>query len=294
MKPILNAAIEAGGTKIMCAVGTGPDDLREVTRIPTTDPQTTLEAVAAALESAQQKHGRIHSIGIGTFGPAGVDPRAPDYGWITTTPKPGWGNTDVLGKLRSHFSVPMIFDTDVNAAALGEWKWGVAQGCDSVLYLTVGTGIGGGICLHGRQLHGMLHPEMGHIRVPHDRERDPFAGACPWHGDCLEGLASGFAMEQRWKTRGETLPPDHPAWDLQAYYLGTACANFILTLSPQRVILGGGVMSVPGLFEKVTAVTMEMLGGYLKSGNIGQIVRPGLGDRAGLCGALALAQLAHE
>lgn len=294
MKSNLHAAIEAGGTKMMCAVGTGPDDLREVTRIPTTDPRTTLEAVAAALESAQRKHGRIESIGIGTFGPAGVDPRAPDYGWITTTPKPDWGHVDVLGKLRSHFSVPMNFDTDVNAAALGEWKWGAAQGCDSVLYLTVGTGIGGGLCLNGRPIHGMLHPEMGHIRVPHDFERDPFAGACPWHGDCLEGLASGFAMEQRWKTRAESLPLDHPAWSLQAHYLGTACANFILTLSPQRVILGGGVMSVPGLFEKVTAVAHEMLGGYLQPGNIGMMVRPGLGDRSGLCGALALAQLAHE
>jgi fructokinase len=293
MKPLLGA-IEAGGTKFVCAVGTGPDDVRDVIRIPTTTPSETLAAVVAHLKACEKKHGPMDAIGVGTFGPAGVHQRETDYGFITTTPKPHWADTDVLGNLRKHFAVPMGFDTDVNAAALGEWKWGAGNGSSSVLYLTVGTGIGGGFCLHGKPLHGLLHPEMGHIRIPHDASRDAFPGSCPWHENCLEGLASGFAMEQRWGKKGIELPADHPAWDLEAHYLGIACANFLCTLSPKKIILGGGVLEAPGLLEKIHHETRLALNGYLRHSALTDsiatlIVRPGLGNHAGLCGAMALA-----
>jgi fructokinase len=293
----LYAAIEAGGTKFVCAVGTGPDDLRDEVRLPTTTPRETLASVVAHLQKCQDRHGKISALGVGTFGPAGVHPGAVDYGKITTTPKPGWADTDLLGTLLAAFPVPAGFDTDVNAAALGEFRWGAAQGIASVLYLTVGTGIGGGFCLNGQPLHGLLHPEMGHIHLPHDRLRDPFPGACPWHADCLEGLASGTAMQQRWQTGGQHLPPDHPAWELEAEYLGMACANFLCTLSPQRIILGGGVMEAPGLLEKVRQATLRSLAGYLRhpeisSGLESTIIAPGLGNRSGICGALALAEAA--
>ena len=287
----LYAAIEAGGTKFVCAVGTGPDDLREIVRIPTTTPAATMAAVVDHLRKCQEIHGHISALGIGTFGPAGVQPNAQDYGKITTTPKPGWADTDLLGTLQSALPVPAGFDTDVNAAALGEYRWGAGHGFSSVLYLTVGTGIGGGFCHEGKLLHGLLHPEMGHIRLPHDLTRDPFPGACPWHGDCLEGLASGAAMEARWQTLGQHLPEDHPAWDLEAHYLGVACANFHCTLSPQRIILGGGVMEAPGLLEKVRHYMMESLANYLRHPALAEtLVSPGLGNRSGLCGALALAE----
>lgn len=293
MTPPLFAAIEAGGTKFVVAVGTGPDNMQDVVRIPTTSPTETLAAVTSHLLNCESKHGKISGIGVGTFGPAGVSPNAPDYGKITTTPKPGWADVDILGHLREQFHVPMAFDTDVNAAALGEWKWGAGKNCDSVLYITVGTGIGGGFCLNGQPLHGLIHPEMGHIRLPHDLAKDPFAGVCPWHGDCLEGLASGTAMKERWQQPAQDLPEDHEAWQLEAHYLGLACANFLCSLSPQKIVLGGGVMETPGLIDKVRLATQSLLNGYLRhpqieSGLSELIVAPGLGNRAGLCGSLAL------
>ena len=295
MSAPLYAAIEAGGTKFVCAVGTGPDDLRDSVRIPTTTPAETLAAVSAHFQACEERHGAIAAIGIGTFGPAGVAPGGSDFGKITTTPKPGWADTDLLGTIQAAFPVPVGFDTDVNAAALGEYRWGAARGFSSVLYLTVGTGIGGGFCLDGQLLHGLLHPEMGHIRVPHDFARDPYPGACPWHQDCLEGLASGTAMRARWGISGNDLPSDHPAWDLEAEYLGLACANFLCTLSPQKIILGGGVMEAPGLLEKVRVQTLRSLGGYLRLPNLPEIlVSPGMGSHSGLCGALGLAAAAFE
>ncbi len=290
----LYAAVEAGGTKFVCAVGTGPEDLRAVCRIPTTTPAETLAAVVAHFQKCEAAHGKISALGIGTFGPAGVQLGAADYGKITTTPKPGWADTDVLGTLRAAFPVPAGFDTDVNAAALGEARWGAAQDVRSVLYLTVGTGIGGGFYNHGQLLHGLLHPEMGHIRLPHDLTADPFPGACPWHGDCLEGLASGAAMTARWQTPGAQLPSTHPAWKLEAHYLGLACANFFCTLSPHRILLGGGVMDAPGLLAMVRLATVQALAGYLRhpaleAGLADLIGAPGLGERSGICGALALA-----
>ncbi len=233
------------------------------------------------------------ALGIAAFGPLDAQPGSPTFGFITTTPKPGWAQTDLAGALRRALGIPVAFDTDVNGAALGEQHWGAAQGLDTFVYLTVGTGIGGGGVVNGRRMRGLLHPEMGHVRVPHDRECDPFPGICPYHGDCLEGLASGPAIEARWGRRGESLPADHPAWDLEAEYLALGLVNVVCTLSPQRIVLGGGVMKAPSLLQRVRQRVLTLLGGYvapLAGGLDDYIVPPALGDQAGVLGAIALAQ----
>jgi fructokinase len=288
----LYGAVEAGGTKMVCAVGSGPDDLRNITRIPTTTPAETLERVVSYFREQPEP---VTAVGVGSFGPVDLAPESPTYGYITATPKPGWRNTDVVGTIRRALHVPVGFDTDVNAAALAEYRWGAAAGLDTFIYLTVGTGIGGGGMVGGRLMHGLVHPEMGHIRVPHDWAADPFPGACPYHGDCLEGLAAGPALGQRWGRPAGELPPDHPAWHLQAGYLAQALTSYILVLSPQRIILGGGVMQQPQLFPLIRAKVVELLGGYVQAEAIlnqtnDYIVPPGLGDRAGVLGALALAE----
>ena len=282
--------IEAGGTKFVCAVGTAPDDVRE-TRFPTTTPDESINRAIAFF----REQPRITAIGIASFGPIDLHPDSPTFGYITTTPKPGWANTDLAGAIKRALGVSIGFDTDVNVAALGEQRWGAAQGLDTFIYLTIGTGIGGGGLSSGKLLHGLIHPEMGHIRLPHDLARDPFPGACPYHGDCLEGLASGPALEKRWGARAETLPPDHPAWKLEARYLALALVNFICTLSPQRIILGGGVMEQAQLFPLIRREVQRLLNGYVQSPMIienidAYIVPPGLGKRAGVLGAIALAE----
>jgi fructokinase len=282
--------IEAGGTKFVCAVGTAPDDVRE-TRFPTTTPDESINRAIAFF----REQPRITAIGIASFGPIDLHPDSPTFGYITTTPKPGWANTDLAGAIKRALGVSIGFDTDVNVAALGEQRWGAAQGLDTFIYLTIGTGIGGGGLSSGKLLHGLIHPEMGHIRLPHDLARDPFPGACPYHGDCLEGLASGPALEKRWGARAETLPPDHPAWKLEARYLALALVNFICTLSPQRIILGGGVMEQAQLFPLIRREVQQLLNGYVQSPVIienidAYIVPPGLGKRAGVLGAIALAE----
>ena len=285
----LYGAIEAGGTKFICGLGTGPQDLRTVT-IPTTSPARTIERTIEFFRSAESQ---ITTVGIGSFGPVDLRHGSPAWGHITSTPKSGWQNTDVAGTLGRALQVPIAFDTDVNAAALGEWRWGAAQGLESCVYITVGTGIGGGAIVAGKPLHGMLHPEIGHIRIPHDGLQDPFPGNCPFHGDCLEGLAAGPALEARWGIRAEELPASHEAWPLEARYLALAVANLVLTLSPERIILGGGVMHQEFLFPMIRAELKTILGGYLQSERVSALdsylVPPGLGDRAGVLGALALA-----
>ncbi len=293
---MLYGGIELGGTKVVCAVGTGPADLQAEVRFLTTTPEQTLER-AIAFFREQQRSAPLAAIGIGSFGPVSPDRRAPDYGYITTTPKPGWAHSDVAGTIQREFGVPVGFDTDVNAAALGEWRWGAAQGLETFLYLTVGTGIGGGGLSNGVLMHGLVHPEMGHIRVPHDDESDPFPGVCPYHDDCLEGLASGPALNARWGVRGETLPSEHPAWNLEAHYLAQACAIYICTLSPQRIILGGGVMSRAALFPLIRQNVQELLAGYIQVPALlreieDYIVPPGLSEQSGVLGALALAEQA--
>lgn len=280
--------IEAGGTKFVVGVGSSPADL-VTTQVLTTSPAETLAKVCDWLED----QGPVAALGIASFGPVDLRPGSATYGHITTTPKPGWANTDLVGDVRRRLAVPVAFDTDVNGAALGEWCWGAGQGLSDVVYLTVGTGIGGGALVGGRLLHGLLHPEMGHMRVlrhPHDR----FPGACPFHGDCLEGLASGPALAGRWGRPGEQLADaDEPVWEVEAHYLAHAVANLVCTLSPQRVILGGSVMRRQALFPLVRRRVQRLLAGYVQAPELVDgidafIVPPALGDRAGVLGAIAL------
>ncbi len=292
--PPLFAGIEAGGTKFVCAVGTGPGDLRAQTRIPTTTPERTLADVVAFLRSAREAHGPVAAVGVACFGPVDLDRSSPTYGYILSTPKPGWSDTDVAVKLGAELGIPVAFDTDVNGAAIGEARWGAGRGYDPFVYLTVGTGIGGGVFLDGRPLHGLAHPEMGHLPVPHDWGRDPFPGACPYHSDCLEGLASGAAIQARWGRPGAAMQDVAAVWDLEAEYLGAAVASFIWTLSPRRVIVGGGVAGTPGLLDRIRAQVTGRLGGYARhpalSGDLKDfIVPPSLGGHSGILGALAMA-----
>jgi fructokinase len=292
----LVGGVELGGTKAVCAIGTGPDDVRAETRVPTTTPAETLGRVVAFL-AEQARRAPLAALGVASFGPVDLDPRSPRFGSITTTPKPGWQGAHVVGPLRAALGVPVGFDTDVNAAALAELRWGAGRGLASIVYITVGTGIGGGALMDGRPLHGLLHPEMGHVRVPHDRTRDPFAGVCPAHGDCWEGLATGPAIAARWGRPPDTLPDDHPAWALEAHYLALGLTGIVLTLSPERVVLGGGVMTRSHLYPLVRAGVRDLLAGYLASpaldgGLESYIVPPALGARAGVLGALLLAQAA--
>ena len=291
----LVGGIEAGGTKFVCAVGTGPDDVRAEVRFPTTAPDETIGRAIDFFRQQQTQHGPLAAVGIAAFGPLDPQPGSPTFGYITTTPKPGWRDTDFVGPVQRALRIPVGFDTDVNVAAVGEARWGAAQGLDSFIYLTIGTGIGGGGLIGGQMLHGLIHPEMGHIRLPHDRQADPYPGCCPFHGDCLEGLASGPAIEGRWGQSAGTLAVDHPAWALEAEYLALALVNFICTLSPQRIVLGGGVMDQQHLFPLVRRKVQQYLAGYVQSPAILEhiadyIVPPGLGPRAGVLGAMALAQ----
>jgi fructokinase len=294
----LYGAVEAGGTKFVCVVGSGPGDIRDHIRFETSTPDATLRQMLAFLTSAQARFGALAGLGIASFGPVELRRDSPAYGSITSTPKAGWANVDLVHRLRDAFpGVPVGFDTDVNAAALGEHTWGAAQGLDTFLYLTVGTGIGGGGLINGELMHGLVHPEMGHMRIPHDRQEDPFAGSCPFHADCLEGLASGPAMKARWLQPAEQLPPDHKGWTLEARYLALALVNLVCTVSPQRIIIGGGVMSSGLLFPLIRQQVLELLNNYVRASELVDdidcyIVPPWLGGQAGVLGALALAQRA--
>jgi fructokinase len=268
--------IEAGGTKWVCAVGTGPDDLRAATTFPTAGPAETLGRAAEFFE----REGPVAALGVGSFGPLDLA-----GGTIASTPKPGWSGADVAGELRRRLGVPVALDTDVNAAALGEHRWGAARGLDTFAYVTVGTGIGGGLMAGGKLLHGLAHPEVGHVRIPHDLAADPFPGSCPFHGDCWEGLASGPALEARWGLPAEELD-DEAAWALEARYLALGLVAVIAVLSPRRIVLGGGVLRRAGLLELVRDEVAELLNGYVPAP---ELVPPALGARAGVLGALALA-----
>ncbi len=287
--------IEAGGTKFICAVGNNPEDIHAIERIPTTTPAETIARTVAYFRRIAATE-PLTAVGIASFGPVDPNPRSPTFGYITSTPKPGWANVNLAGEIAAALGLAVAFDTDVNGAALAESRWGAARGLDTFIYLTVGTGFGGGGLVNGKPMHGLLHPEMGHIRIPHNRETDPFPGTCPFHGDCLEGLAAGPAIEQRWGQRGETLPADHPAWALEAHYLSLGLMNHILMLSPQRIILGGGVMAQSQLFPLVRQKVVAQLNGYVSAPEILQrideyIVPPALGNLAGVLGAIALAQM---
>jgi fructokinase len=284
-------AIEAGGTKFVCAIGTGPEDL-ETVEIPTTTPATTLDA---ALDFFRPRRGELRAVGIASFGPVDLIPDSWTYGYITSTPKTGWRNFDIAGCVRKELGLPVGFDTDVNGAALGEARWGAARGLSDFVYLTVGTGVGGGAVAGGHVVHGLLHPEMGHIRIPHDRAQDPFEGVCPYHGDCLEGLASGPAIQARWNMPARELRPEHPGIALEARYLALGLSNFVTTLSPQRIVMGGGVMKQSKLFPLIRQELLRLLNGYIQAREVTDcidrfVVPAALRERAGVLGAIVLAE----
>jgi fructokinase len=301
---ILIGAIEAGGTKFVCAVGTGPGEkLLARQSFPTGgDPAGLLDLVAGWLKEQEAKFGRLEALGIASFGPVDLDHSSPTWGYITSTPKAGWQNTDLVGGLRQRFrDLPVGFDTDVNGAALGEQVWGAAQGLSDFIYLTIGTGIGGGGMVGGRMMHGLLHPEMGHMLLPRILG-DSFPGVCPFHGPCWEGLCTGPAMNARTGAPAETLAADHPVWQIETEYIAMALANIIYAVSPRRIVIGGSVRKAGHLGEErffalVREKVRKVLNGYLGSPALGEgmdgyIVPPLLGDDAGVCGAIALGQQA--
>lgn len=291
--PLL-AGIELGGTKCVCILGTGPNDAREEVRVPTTRPDETLAAIEAVLDGWRSEGHDFAALGIGSFGPVDLDRASPAYGRITSTPKPGWANTDVAGRLAGRYAVPTRFETDVNGAALAERRWGAAQGLDDFAYVTVGTGVGVGLISVGRPIRGFTHAELGHIRVAR-APGDDWPGSCPFHGGCVEGLAAGSAIEARTGTCGSNLPPEHPVWPLVAHTLGQLLHVLVLTAAPRRILIGGGVMNGSGhLFPMIREDLVQSLNGYvvapeLQSGLDTYVLAPALGDRAGPLGTLALA-----
>jgi fructokinase len=290
----LFGAVEAGGTKFVCAVGDENGTIRAESRVPTTDAVSTLTAVRDFFDAQRRALGTFSAIGIGCFGPVILDKRSAKYGFIGKTPKTGWCDVDVVGMLAQEFSCPVGFDTDVNAAALAEHRWGAARGAKNVVYLTVGTGIGGGVLVDGAPLHGLMHPEIGHIRPRRHSLDVNFPGVCPFHGDCLEGLASGPAILARCGVDLQHLDADHAQWQMQTDYLGQLCAQLVLTLSPQRIIMGGGVMAQERLFPGIRDRMLYWLGGYIDRSELladsdRYVVPPALGGRAGVLGAISLA-----
>jgi fructokinase len=290
--PLL-AGVELGGTKCVCVLAAGPEQILDEARVPTTDPAATLAGIEQVLDRWQAVHG-FAALGIASFGPLQLRRDAADYGYITATPKPGWTQTDVAPRLVRRFGVPTAIDTDVVGAALAEGRWGGAQGLSSYVYITVGTGVGAGIIVNGRPVMGIGHAEAGHMRVPRF-PGDDWAGACTFHGDCVEGLASGFAVEQRTGRGGGELPADHPVWEQVAHALAGLCHNLVMGSAPERILIGGGVTTrQPQILPMVRAMLARSLGGYgntlAVSADIERYVAPpALGDRAGPMGAIALA-----
>jgi fructokinase len=293
-KPLLGG-VELGGTKCVCLLGTGPGDIRVQTSVPTgDDPAMTLGRIERILHDAVATHGPIHALGIASFGPLDLSRRSPTYGFITSTPKPGWGNTSVAERLAQAFDVPVGFDTDVNGAALAEGRWGAARNLEDFAYITVGTGVGVGLVAGGRLVHGFAHPELGHIRIAR-RPGDHWRGVCEFHGDCVEGLASGVAIAARAGMPALQIPADNPAWGLAAHALAQLLHTLVLATAPRRILVGGGVIEArPALLDQVRRELLSSLNGYLDlqalAGNIDRyVVSPGLGTLAGPLGALALA-----
>lgn len=282
-------AIEAGGTKFVCAVGDENGNMVERISLPTTVPEETMAKVIAFFEKYE-----VDAIGIGSFGPIDIDTESPTYGTIMATPKLPWRNFNFVQAMKDAFSVPIGFNTDVNAAALGESVHGAAKGLDSCLYITVGTGVGAGAVVQGKLLQGLSHPEMGHVLVRRHPE-DNYEGKCPYHGDCLEGLAAGPAIEGRWGKKGIELVDQPEVWDLEGYYIAQLLMQQILTISPKKIILGGGVMHQQQVFDAVYKYLPEFLGGYVELPELSEyIVSPGLGDDAGITGSLLLAYQAYQ
>jgi fructokinase len=284
--------IEAGGTKFVCGIGNEQGEIIDRFVTPTQDPGDTLDRVVAYFNNSMEKYS-LRGIGLASFGPVDLNPDSDTYGYITSTPKKRWQYFDIKGELERSLGFEIPFDTDVNGAVLAEHLWGGAQGVKNAVYITVGTGIGGGVMVEGQLIHGLLHPELGHMRLRGPEGAD-FKGICPFHDYCLEGLAAGPAIEARWNQAANTLAPDHPAWELEAAYLAEGISNIILTLSPEVIILGGGVMHQKFLFPLIRKKVQQLLNGYVHKPEIldnihNYIIPPGLGDQAGLLGAVALA-----
>jgi fructokinase len=294
----LLAGVELGGTKCVCILGSGPGDVRALERLATGERELTLRQIEEVLERWRSQHA-IRALGIASFGPLDLRADSATYGFITSTSKAGWRDTEVARRLARRPGIPLGFDTDVNGAALAEGRWGAAAGLADYAYVTVGTGVGVGSIVRGRPVFGMNHTELGHIRVVR-KAGDTFAGVCPFHGDCIEGLASGPAIEARAGRPAAQLPADHPAWEFVAHGLGQLLHTMVLTTAPARILLGGGVMSgQPHLFERIRQELKHSLNGYVEGTQLGQglaqyIVPPGLGPMAGPLGALALAADAEQ
>jgi fructokinase len=290
----LLAGVELGGTKCVCILGTGPGDVRAQERLPTGEREETLRQIESVLDRWRSEYGAPRALGIASFGPVDLKPGSPTYGFITSTSKHGWRDTDVAQRLGRRVGVPVGFDTDVNGAALAEGRWGAGQALEDYAYVTVGTGVGVGSIVRGRPIFGINHTELGHIRVVR-KPGDTFAGVCSFHGDCIEGLASGPAIEARTGKPASQLPPDHPAWEFVAHGLGQLMHTMVLTTAPQRIFLGGGVPSAQAhLFERIRDELRRSLNGYVESASLEEglsqfIVPPGLGTMSGPLGALALA-----
>lgn len=286
---MLYGGIEAGGTKFVCAVADEEFNILEKISVPTTNPQETFNKVFAFFDRYS-----VDALGIGSFGPIGIQPDLENYGHILATPKEGWAGVDFLGQLQQRYKVPTAWTTDVNAAAFGEIKRGAASGKRSCIYLTIGTGIGGGVVVDDAVFQGMSHPEMGHLNVKR-ASADMYQGTCPYHKDCLEGLAAGPSLEARTGIKGEELPLDHPIWDLQANYLAQALMSYTLILAPEIIVLGGGVMNQDHLLKKIQQQFTELMAGYMETPPVEDyIVRWGLPNESGLIGTLLLAQKEAE
>jgi fructokinase len=292
--PDLLAGIEMGGTKCVCILGTGHDDVRAVERLPTRAYDETLTRIEGIVERWLTQCGNIRALGVASFGPLELRTQSANYGFITSTAKAGWRDSDIVRRLQRRFDIPVGFDTDVNGAALAEGRWGAAIGLTNFAYVTVGTGIGVGTVVDGKTIFGVNHTELGHIRSAR-KAGDTFAGICRFHGDCLEGLASGPAIEARAGMPASEIPADHPVWDLVAHDLGQLLHTIVLTTAPQRIFLGGGVLSgQPHLFDRIRNELHRSVNGYidvaeLKDGLAQYVVLPGLGTMSGPLGALALA-----
>ena len=291
MEAKLFGAIEAGGTKFICAVGSGPTDLREKVRIPTTSPEETLGACINFFKDEQKKH-PLAGIGVSCFGPLDLNRNSTTFGSITKTPKAGWSDTNVRSMLMSALKIPVAIDTDVNGAAISEHLWGAGKGIENLLYLTIGTGVGGGALINGKLAHGLVHPEMGHFR-PRRHPKDTFEGLCGFHHDCFEGLASGPSIKARWNAEPRDIPQESLAWEIESHYIAEALATYICVLSPELIILGGGVMNRDFIFSMVREKTLEYLAGYVGSSRLlketsSYIVPQGLEGDAGVLGGIAL------
>ncbi len=283
-KPVIGL-VEAGGTKFILGIAEQGGEFIARHRLPTTTPQATLGAAIAWFAGHTRA---FHAIGIAAFGPLDLDPASKTYGCLRATTKPHWSGAAIAAPFSAAFDCPVYLDTDVGAAALAEARWGAGLGQGSLLYLTVGTGIGGGFVAQGRLLHGLSHPEMGHILVPLHPDEGDFAGVCPFHRGCLEGMASGPAVIARWGKSLSELAPDHPAHERIAWYLARAIVTFQAIMEPARIVLGGGVMATPGLLQRVRDEAASVGGGYFVGDPQTVIVAPALGEDSGLRGALAL------